>query len=233
MRSIRFFSTAWPILVAAIIAYPTVSWAQTAATDQTAKPKSKPAAAKPAAAATKPAATKPAATKPAAAKPAATAKKPAASPTPAGDTQPTLLGKYGDWGAYSATPGGAKICFALGKPSNSQTTPSGRPRDPANFFVSTRPAEKVKDEVSIIIGFGLKPNSEVTLGVGPASFAMQTQNDGAWIKNAADESKLVEALRKGSDVVVKGTSAKGTQTTDTFTLKGLAQAIDRIDQECK
>jgi hypothetical protein len=241
MTPIRFLSTAWPVLFATAIAGPAVSLAQTATPPQaqTAKPKPKPAAAKPAAAkpaATKPAVTKPAAAKPAAAKPAA-AKKPAtppAQPAPAtGDVQPTLLGKYGEWGAYSATPEGKKICFALAKPGSSQTNPPNRPRDPANLFVSTRPAEKVKDEVSVIIGYSFKPNSEATLGIGSTTFAMYTQNDGAWIKNAADEAKMVEALRKGSDVVIKGTSGKGTQTTDTFTLKGLAQAIDRIDQECK
>jgi hypothetical protein len=211
--------------------------AATPATPAAAKPApAKPAAAKPAPA--KPAAAKPAPAKPAVAKPAAPAKPatPVAAPAPAassGDGQPVLLGKYAEWGAYSATPSGGKVCFALAKPASSQTNPAGRPRDPANFFVSSRPAEKVKDEVSIIIGYGFKPNSAATLNIGSASFAMQTQNDGAWIKNAADEAKMVDALRKGSDAVVKGVSAKGTQTTDTFSLKGLAQAIDRIDQECK
>ena len=62
---------------------------------------------------------------------------------------------------------------------------------------------------------------------------MYTQNDGAWIKNAAEENKLIESLRKGADVVVKGESAKGTKTSDTYALKGLAQALDRVGQECK
>ena len=62
---------------------------------------------------------------------------------------------------------------------------------------------------------------------------MYTQNDGAWIKNAADERRLVDSLRKGTDVVVKGTSARGTASTDTYSLKGLAQALDKVGQECK
>jgi invasion protein IalB len=62
---------------------------------------------------------------------------------------------------------------------------------------------------------------------------MYTQGDGAWIKNAADEARLVDAMRKGSDLVVKGVSGRGTQTTDTFSLKGLAQALDRAAQECR
>src|SRR5581483_9711636 len=161
------------------------------------------------------------------------AAKPAATASASGDSQPTLLGKYGEWGAYTAAPGGAKTCFAIAAPSSSQTNPPNRPRDPAHLFISTRPSEKVKDEVSVIIGYTLKPNSDVTVAIGPANFALYAQNDGAWIKNAADEARLVDTLRKGSDAVVKGPSAKGTQTPDTFSLKGLAQALDRVGQECK
>ena len=68
--------------------------------------------------------------------------KPPANPT----AQATLLGQYGDWGAYSATPGGAKVCFALAKPKTSKTEPAGRKRDQAYVFISTRPAENVKHE---------------------------------------------------------------------------------------
>jgi invasion protein IalB len=165
--------------------------------------------------------------KPAAAKPDA---KPAAV---AGGAEPTLIGQFGTWGAYSATPNGKKVCFALAKPSSSKTNPANRPRDPAYAFVSTRPAEKVINEVSVMIGYTLKPGSESTLEVGGASYAMYTQGDGLWIKNAAEEERMVDAMRKAADVVVKGVSAKGTETTDTFSLKGLSQALDRLAQDCK
>jgi hypothetical protein len=187
---------------------------------------SKPTPAKPEA---KPAAAAKPETKPAgAAKPEA---KPAAAV--AGGAEPTLIGQFGTWGAYTATPNGKKVCFALAKPSSSKTNPPNRPRDPAYAFVSTRPAEKVTNEVSIMIGYTLKPGSESTLEIGGASYAMYTQGDGLWIKNAAEEERMVEAMRKASDVVVKGVSAKGTETTDTFSLKGLAQALDRLAQDCK
>jgi hypothetical protein len=140
---------------------------------------------------------------------------------------------FGDWGAYTAAPGGKKVCFALAKPVKSETSPPNRPRDPAFLFVSSRPAEKVKDEVSIIIGYGFKANTDASLDLGGASYAMYTQADGAWIKNAAEEAKLVEAMRKGGDLTVKGTSARGTGTTDVFSLKGLAQALDKVGEECR
>jgi invasion protein IalB len=151
-------------------------------------------------------------------------------------SQATLLGQYGDWGAYTASPGGQKICFALSKPTSSRDNPPNR-RTAANvvyLFVSTRPAEKVKDEVSILVtGYALKAGSEATSTVGNANFAMYTQNEGAWVKNAAEEGRLVEAMRKGADMVVKATTSRGTQTTDTFSLKGATQALDRAAQECK
>ena len=178
--------------------------------------------------AAKGAAAKPVPAKPEIAKPEA---KPAAAVT--GGAEPTLIGQFGTWGAYTATPNGKKVCFALAKPSSSKTNPPNRPRDPAYAFVSTRPAEKVTNEVSIMIGYALKPGSESTLEVGGGSYAMYTQGDGLWIKNAAEEERMVEAMRKSADAVVKGVSAKGTETTDTFSLKGLAQALDRVAQDCK
>jgi hypothetical protein len=175
-----------------------------------------------------------------AAKPApAPAAKPAAKPAEptgaaaAGGAEPTLIGQYGTWGAYTATPNGRKVCFALAKPSSSKTNPPNRPRDPAYAFVSTRPAEKVVNEVSIMIGYALKPGSESSLEVGGSAYAMYTQGDGLWIKNAAEEEQMVSAMRKSAEVTVKGVSAKGTETTDVFSLKGLAQALDRLAQDCK
>ena len=167
----------------------------------------------------------------AAAKPTA---KPETKPAAvAGGAEPTLIGQFGTWGAYTATPNGKKVCFALAKPSSSKTNPPNRPRDPAYAFVSTRPAEKVTNEVSVMIGYAIKPGSESTLEVGGASYAMYTQGDGLWIKNAAEEERMVDAMRKAADATVKGMSAKGTETTDTFSLKGLSQALDRLAQDCK
>jgi len=145
--------------------------------------------------------------------------------------QPTLLGQYADWGAYTATPEGKKVCFTLAKPKSSTTNPAGRKRDPAYVFISTRPAENVRNEISVIVGHPIK--GDATAEVGTTKFAMYTQNDGAWIKNVAEEARLIDAMRKGADMTIKGTSSRGTQSSDTFSLKGFAQAMDRVAQECK
>jgi hypothetical protein len=220
----------WRVLILALMTGVAAGGIAVSARAQTAQPAPKSGSA-PKEAAPKPAA--PPASTSAKATPKPESKPAAPAAAVAGGAEPTLIGQFGTWGAYSATPNGKKVCFALAKPSSSKTNPPNRPRDPAYAFVSTRPAEKVNNEVSVMIGYALKPGSESTVEVGGASFAMYTQGDGLWIKNAAEEERMVEAMRKSADLVVKGVSAKGTETTDTFSLKGLAQALDKIAQDCR
>lgn len=194
-----------------------------AASAQPAKPDAKPAASKaePAKSPAKPAAKPAAATKAEA--------KPKSDPT----AQAVLLGQFDGWGAYKAMPGGKKVCFALAKPSSATTEPANKKRDPSYAFISTRPAEKVKNEVSVIVGYAQKSGVDASATIGSTTYVMYTQNDGAWVKNAADEVKMVSAMRSGGDLVVKSESAKGTKSVDTFALKGITGALDKVAEECK
>ena len=146
MITMRAFQSAAPLALVAMLALFTAAAAQDtptkqkAPTKETKEPKEK--------------------KKPAEKKAVEKEKKPAkAAP---GGGQPTLLGQFGDWGAYTATSGAKKVCYALAKPASSQTEPANKPRDPAYIFVSTRPAENVRNEVSIVIGYPFKPGSEAT-----------------------------------------------------------------------
>ena len=91
----------------------------------------------------------------------------------------------------------------------------------------------MRNEISIIVGYPFKPGSEATVDIGSNKYAMYTQADGAWIKNAAEESRMVDAMRRGADMIVTGESGRGTKSTDRYALKGLGQALDRVAQECR
>jgi Invasion associated locus B (IalB) protein len=215
MTTIRAYRSI-PLALAAAVGLFTVASAQQSPPAKQAKP-----------------ATKSSETKSEAKSPPAKQTKQAAPGPAAGGAQPTLLGQFGDWGAYTAANGGKKLCYALAKPSAQATEPANRPRDPAYVFISTRPSENVRNEISIVIGYPFKPGSEASVDIGSAKYAMYTQADGAWIKNAAEEARMVDAMRKGSDMVVAGESGRGTKSTDRYALKGLSQALDRVAQECK
>jgi hypothetical protein len=217
MITMRAFQSAAPLALVAMLALFTAAAAQDTPTKQkapakeTKEPKEK--------------------KKPAEKKAVEKEKKPAkAAP---GGGQPTLLGQFGDWGAYTAANGGKKVCYALAKPAATQTEPANRPRDPVFVFISTRPSENVHNEISIVQGYPFKPGTEATADLGSAKYAMYTQADGAWIKNAAEEARMVDAMRKTGEMIVTGESGKGTKSTDRYSLKGLSQALDRVASECK
>jgi hypothetical protein len=137
-----------------------------------------------------------------------------AVPTPGGG-KALELGKYGDWGAYSTQGPKGKICYALAQPRERQ--PSGLNRDPGYLFISTRPGEGVRGEVSFIFGFPLRESGEdAKAEAGSATFDLITKGENAWVKNAAEEGQLVETLRKTTKLLIKAPSKKGNATTDVY-----------------
>jgi hypothetical protein len=141
---------------------------------------------------------------------------------------PVLIAQFGDWGVYVNKT--AKTCFALTQPKDRQ--PANVKRDPAYFFITTRPNDKLTNEVSIMAGFPLKEDEQVVIASGGANFPMFVKGNGLWIKEPGDEAKLLDALKKEKEVTLKLTPAKGAVTTDRYSLTGLPQALERVAKEC-
>ncbi|MCG5235511.1 invasion associated locus B family protein [Xanthobacter oligotrophicus] len=147
-----------------------------------------------------------------------------------GQPQSKSVAQFGDWSVYVSTVS-PKVCYAISQPKT--RAPEGLKRDPAFFFVSTRPSENVKNEVTVTMGFPLKEGSDATLTIGAMKLQLYTKNEGAWVRNVADEAKLVDAMRRGKDLTVVSISLRGNPTTDKYSMTGLGQALDRAAQECK
>jgi hypothetical protein len=193
----------------------------------------RPAAAKPAPAAKpKPApAAKTNAAKPAAAGAAAgaaAAARPAQAATGPGGA--SLLTSYGDWGVYTAQTGRSKICYALSQPKD--RLPKNVNRDPAYLFVSFRPAENVKNEVALVLGFSAKENGPAEAAVGNASYALITKATNAWLKNPAEEGQAIATMARSGTVTVKTQSARGSSLTDRYSLNGFSKALEHARKEC-
>jgi invasion protein IalB len=147
-----------------------------------------------------------------------------------GDGKPVLLENYHDWGAYMAQ-GKEKTCYALASPK--ERAPSTMKRDQAYVFISSRPSENVRNEVSIIMGFAMKDNSGAKVEIGNASYDLIAKGTNAWVKNPAQETQFIDAMKRGSKLTIKAASSKGNQTTDSYSLAGLSQALDRVQKECQ
>jgi invasion protein IalB len=149
--------------------------------------------------------------------------------TPAWAQEVTLLEKFKDWSAYAAT-GSPKVCFAVAKPTNSN--PKTVKRGPIFFYISQWPADKVVNEISVKMGYPFSEGAKVTLTVGAAKFELFTKDEGAFVDKPETEAKIIEAMKTGSTMKIDGKSARGTATSDTYSLNGLSDALDRAAKEC-
>ncbi|MEJ1970715.1 MAG: invasion associated locus B family protein [Rhizomicrobium sp.] len=146
---------------------------------------------------------------------------------------PTLLGVSQNWSAFTQGSGSAKTCYAISKPT--ATSPKKK-RDPIYFLITDWPGRRTKSEPEVVPGYQYKDGAPITAAVGPAKFELFSKNDGgqgaAWVRERADEIKLIEAMKQGQSLVVAGTSLRGTRTTDTYSLAGLSDALDKIHAAC-
>ncbi len=145
--------------------------------------------------------------------------------------KPVQVGSFGDWGAFVAQAGDSKTCYVLAQPKTRE--PAKLKRDPAYVFISNRPGEHIHNEISITMGFPMKDDGEAEADVGSTTFDLVSKGRNAWIKNPAEEGHFVAALRRNAKLVVKAASTRGKMTTDTYSLTGLRQALDKAAHECR
>jgi hypothetical protein len=150
------------------------------------------------------------------------------------DSGPTLIGSSKDWSALQSMSADGKACYAMAQPKSSE--PKKAKRDPIYFLINSWPARRAKNEVEVVPGYQFKPDSTVTAQVGAEKFELFTRNDGssgsAWVKDAGDEGRLIDAMKRGASIVVTGTSARGTVTHDTYSLNGIGGALDKANAAC-
>lgn len=150
--------------------------------------------------------------------------------TPAYSQAAKLLQTYSDWSAYMSTGTAKKVCFVVSQPKSQ--APKGVKRGPAYFYISHYPTDKVRNEISVKMGYPLKA-TPVEVKIGKAVFKLFTKAEGAFVEKKADENKLVETMKGGEGMVIQGRSTRGTLTTDKYSLSGLSLALGRIANDCK
>lgn len=145
---------------------------------------------------------------------------------------------HNDWSVFVAA--SPKECYVVSQPTGTVARRGGRvtevQRGDIRLFVSFRPEDNVTNEVSFSAGYPLRDGSAVTMTVGADSFRMiPGQGDGAeWAwTDPSDDSRVVAAMRRGITAVLKGTSSRGTETEDTFSLSGFTAAVEDATARCR
>jgi len=149
--------------------------------------------------------------------------------TAASAQEPQVVGTFRDWTAYVYQSGGQKVCYMASMPKKAEGNYSSRGKI---WTLITRRSPGPKDVVSIVTGYTYQAGAPVNVLVGSRNFSLFSAGDTAWTYGQEDDATLVAAMKAGVDMVVKGTSDRGTATTDTYSLLGFTAAYDAIRQAC-
>ena len=140
------------------------------------------------------------------------------------------VGKFKDWESFVLSQDGNKTCFAQSIPV--VRAPKKLKRDPSRLFVSFRPAENIKNEVSVTNGYDFKLKAPVTAKSGKKSYDLFSKGQFAWVVDNKDEQKLIVTMKKASRLMIIGNSQKGTQTTDHYSMMGFTKAYNTAKKSC-
>ena len=140
------------------------------------------------------------------------------------------LGKFKDWESFILSQEGNKICFAQSIPV--VRAPKKLKRDPSRLFISFRPAENIKNEVSVTNGYEFKPKAPVAAKSGKKSYDLYSKGRFAWVVDNKDEAKLIVTMKKASRLMIIGNTDKGDQTTDHYSMMGFTKAYKAAKKSC-
>jgi len=143
---------------------------------------------------------------------------------------PEFLGTHRDWNVYAFTEDSQKICYMASEPTKQEGNYTRR-GSPA-VLVTRRPNPRV-DEVSVQPGYSYLEGSEVEVEVGNRKFALFTRGEHAWTKSEEEDQALIEAMKRGSDMTVRGTSTRNTFSLDTYSLLGFTAAYQAMVAACR
>lgn len=151
---------------------------------------------------------------------------------PALAADPLELGQFGQWKAFSFTDGSGagKVCFMSSKPQKQEG--KFTKRGDVAFFITHWAAEGTRDVVSVAIGYPFKKGSTLRVLIDGTEYKMTTDGEMAWAADSTTDKTISEAVRRGSKLVVKGVSQRGTETTDTYSLSGSGDAYKKITDAC-
>ena len=140
------------------------------------------------------------------------------------------IGKFKDWESFVLSQDGNKTCFAQSIPV--VRAPKKLKRDPSRLFVSFRPAENIKNEVSVTNGYEFKIKAPVSAKSGKKSYDLFSKGRFAWVADDKDEPKLITTMKKASRLMIIGNSTEGTQTTDHYSMMGFTKAYNLAKKSC-
>jgi hypothetical protein len=140
------------------------------------------------------------------------------------------IASHGTWTAHETDGRNGKACYLFSHPDKKGGDVKGR--GDAHVYVTHRPREKVKNEVSITGGYPYKDGSQVDVTIDGKKFSLFTRGPTAWARDGDTDAALVKAMLAGKRMTVGGAASKGGTSNDAYSLSGFTAAYKSIGKAC-
>lgn len=144
-------------------------------------------------------------------------------PEPRSNGQPVLVASYGDWGVYAAETQRGRVCYSLSAAAGGTAS--------SYMFVSNRPAEGVRNEVSFVAGRSVD-GAIAQLLVAGQSYDLIGKGSAFWLRRPSDDGYVIRDLDTARRARIEGSSAQGQKISISISGNGMTQALYRARALC-
>ena len=143
---------------------------------------------------------------------------------------PQFIGSHRDWNVYKFQDGDETICYMASEPKKQEGNYTRR-GDPA-VLVTRRPGPRLLVEVSVQPGYTYQDGSDVEVQIDRRKFMLFTRGEHAWAPSEKDDQNLINAMKRGVNMTVRGTSSRSTYSLDTYSLLGFTAGYEAMINAC-
>lgn len=144
--------------------------------------------------------------------------------------EPTPVATYKDWSVFVRDEDGEKVCFAAAEAGDKSPTTVNH--GGVFFLVASWQSKIATEQPSLMTGYAISGKPEPVVRIGSDKWEMYSSDREAFIETDTEESRLIDAMRRGADMRVSAVSERGTATSYVISLRGVTAALARVEKEC-
>ncbi|MEL6387289.1 MAG: invasion associated locus B family protein [Pseudomonadota bacterium] len=143
---------------------------------------------------------------------------------------PRAVGQFKDWKVFVQSHQGETLCFAATEAKDK--APQSAEHGDVWFYVTQSRSGRARNQPSLRVGYELREDLPSTARIGRAAWTLYNVGNEAFADDE-DDSRLVRAIERGTELRVEGVSSRDTSVAYHFSLSGSANAIKSARDACR
>ena len=141
------------------------------------------------------------------------------------------MDSFKDWSVFRDDGGDERVCYMSSVPKKLKGNYDRNNRGETRVFVSHF-GKSDRNVVSVLAGYKYQKQSDVVFRIDGKETVLFTQDNRAYSFGAEDDEAMISRMKRGNKLIVTGTSSRGNETIDEYSLSGFTKAKALMDKLC-